>query len=426
MSIASDNLNDTDFFEGKNQIVFQVLKSFAMDDKPGEVSLVCEELKRQDRLKLVGGVSYVITLAQYAGVGAHVAEYIRIVKDMSTLRRMITAAQKIQTEALTKPSDVQQSLDNAQQLLFEIGKAASNACGSTIKDIISGSFTKELEERYQHFLNSGKEFMVTGIPTGFIDLDKIINGFNKSNLMILAARPAMGKTALAINIAENISFKSKIPVGVFSLEMSKDQLTHRIISSQSEVDSAKITTGKLTPIEFEKICFVSESIKDYHLIINDTASLTIGEIRSSARRMKEKYSIGFLVIDYLQLIAGMEAENRQNEIAKISRLLKILAKELDIPILCLSQLSRKVEERNSKRPLMSDLRDSGSIEQDADLVMFLVREEYYDSNSHPGEAELIIAKNRHGAIGSVKLAFRKEIAKFSNFTPLKSLREQLV
>jgi replicative DNA helicase len=241
--------------------------------------------------------------------------------------------------------------------------------------------------------------------------------------MILAARPAMGKTALALNIAENICFKGGIPVGVFSLEMSAEQLVHRVICSQAEVESDKIKTGALNGMEFQRIVAAVNGMQNHVMVIDDQPGLKITDLRARARRMKESYNIGFLVIDYLQLISGSGSfrtqENRQNEIAEISRMLKNLARELNIPVLCLSQLSRKVEERQGHRPMMSDLRESGSIEQDSDIVMFLLRREYYDPNDKPGMAELIVAKNRHGGIGTVNLTYRKEIVQFANYAPMR-------
>lgn len=241
--------------------------------------------------------------------------------------------------------------------------------------------------------------------------------------MILAARPAMGKTCLALNIAENVCFKSKIPVGFFSLEMSAEQLVHRIICSQAEVESDKIKTGALNGSEFQRIVGSVSDMQKHVMIIDDQPGLKITDLRARARRMKESYGIGFIIIDYLQLISGSGSgrtmENRQNEISEISRMLKTLARELNVPILCLSQLSRKVEDRPGHRPMMSDLRESGSIEQDSDIVMFLLRREYYDPNDKPGMAELIVGKNRHGGVGIVNLTFRKEYAQFVNYTPVK-------
>lgn len=431
LNIGADGLDESDFYYTEHKVIFQVLKTAYKSDKPVDVHILCEELKRQDKLKAVGGASYVTTLAQYAGTSAYIEEYVNIVRDKSVLRRMINAAQVVEKNALEEPQNVFETLDEAQQLFFQISQTANPIAGTLIRDIFSGvksesatPFLKELQERQEHFQQKGAEDEgITGIPTHFADFDKMLNGLNKSNLMILAARPAMGKTALAINIAENVCFRNKIPVGVFSLEMSAEQLVHRIVCSQAEVESDKIKTGSLNGVEFQRIVSAVHNMQQHTMVIDDQAGLKITDLRARARRMKESYGIGFLVIDYLQLISGSGnsrgQENRQNEISEISRMLKNLARELNIPILCLSQLSRKVEERQGHRPMMSDLRESGSIEQDSDIVMFLLRREYYDPMDKPGMAELIVAKNRHGAVGSVNLTYRKEIVQFANYIPMR-------
>ena len=434
LNVAADLLDESDFYFTEHKIVFSVLKAAFFQDKPADVHLVAEELRRQDRLKAVGGIPYLTTLAQFAGTSAYIDEYAELVKDKAILRRMIHAAQEVEKRALKEPDDVSQALDEAQSMFFSISQSANPLAGKLLKEILSGTksenqvpFLKDLEKRQERFREFGPEKgSITGIPTGFYDLDKMINGLNKSNLMILAARPAMGKTALAINIAENVCFHQGVPVGIFSLEMSADQLVHRIVCSQSEVMSDKIKTGALNGEEFQRIVESVNRMQNHTLIIDDQAGLKITDLRARARRMRESYGIEFLVIDYLQLLSGSGAnksqENRQMEISEISRMLKTLARELNIPILCLSQLSRRVEERQGHRPQMSDLRESGSIEQDADIVMFLLRREYYDPHDKPGQGELIIGKNRHGAIGIVNMAYRKEIAQFVNLTGSESSR----
>lgn len=431
LNIGADGLDDSDFYYTEHKIIFSVLKDAFVSDKPADVHLVCEELKRQEKLKAVGGPGYVTTLAQYAGTSAYIEEYVQLVRDKSILRKMITAAQIVEKNALEEPQNVQESLDTAQQLFFKISQTTNSNIGILLKEILSGvksesqtPYIKELEDRQEKFILVGPDTGgITGIPSHFADLDKKLNGLNKSNLMILAARPAMGKTALALNIAENVCFKSHVPVGIFSLEMSAEQLVHRIICSQSQVESNKIKTGSLNGPEFQRVVQCVGEMQNHVMIIDDQAGLKITDLRARARRMKESYNIGFLVIDYLQLISGSgngrNSENRQNEISEISRMLKNLARELDIPVLCLSQLSRKVEERQGHRPVMSDLRESGSIEQDSDIVMFLMRREYYDQQDKPGLAELMIAKNRHGEIGTVNLTYRKEIVRFENHVALK-------
>ncbi len=431
LNIGADGLEDTDFYYTEHKLIFQVLKTAYKTDKPADLHLVCEELRRQDKLKAVGGAAYLTTLAQYVGTSAYIEEYVNLVKEKSILRSMIHAAQIVEKKALSEPDNVLETLDEAQQAFFSISQSANPSSGKLLSEVLTGvksesknPFLRELQDRQERYQQQGPQSSgITGISTHFNDLDKMLNGLNNSNLMILAARPAMGKTALAINIAENICFKSQKPVGVFSLEMSAEQLVHRIVCSQAEVESEKIKTGSLNGNEFQQIVNAVGQMQNQVMIIDDQPGLKITDLRARARRMKESYGIEFLVIDYLQLITGSGSsrtqENRQNEISEISRMLKNLARELNIPVLCLSQLSRKVEERQGHRPMMSDLRESGSIEQDSDIVMFLLRREYYDPNDKPGMAELIIAKNRHGGIGSVNLTYRKEIVQFANYTPIK-------
>ncbi|MFY7842678.1 MAG: replicative DNA helicase [Rhabdochlamydiaceae bacterium] len=428
LNIGADSLDESDFYYTEHKILFQVLKGAYKNDKPADIHLVCEELKRLDKLKSVGGVAFVTSVAQYAGTSAYIEEYIEIIKNKSILRKMILASQDIEKKALHEEEDVSLILDDAQQKFFQISQAANPLGGVLIKDILSGvkasskqPYLKELQEKQERYKLKGPEDTgITGLPSHFLDLDKMLNGLGSSNLLILAARPAMGKTSLALNMAENICFKSQLPVGIFSLEMSAEQLMHRIVCSQAEVESEKISTGSLGGLEFQKVVSAVNLMQKSVMVIDDQPGLKITDLRARARRMKEIYNIAFLVIDYLQLLSGAtlsrNSDNRQNEISEISRMLKNLARELNIPILCLSQLSRKVEERAGHRPMMSDLRESGSIEQDADIVMFLLRKEYYDPYDKPGLAELIVAKNRHGSIGSVNLAFRKEIAQFANYS----------
>lgn len=432
LNVAADTLDDSDFYFTEHKIIFQVLKSYYKQDKPADIHLVSEELKRQDKVSAIGGIAYLTTLAQFAGTAAYIEEYSEIVRNKSLLRRMIYASQEIERSAFSNPEDVQGTLDEAQLKFFTISQSANPHSGIHIKDLISGvkstsqlPFIKELQQRQEQFqLKGPDEPGISGMPTHFIDFDKIINGLSPSNLMILAARPAMGKSSLALNIAENVCFRNGVPVGIFSLEMTAEQLLHRIVCSQSEVESDKIKTGSLSGGEFQRIVASVNAMQKHTMIIDDQPGLKITDLRARARRMKEAYGIELLIIDYLQLISGSgfrsNSENRQLEISEISRMLKNLARELNIPILCLSQLSRKVEERQGHRPMMSDLRESGSIEQDSDVVMFLLRREYYDPYDKPGMAELIVAKNRHGGIGTVNLTFRKEFAQFNNYSGLGS------
>lgn len=432
LNVAADYLCDQDFYYNEHKTIFSVMKEAYHKDKAVDVHLICEELKRMEKLKGVGGIGYITTLAQYAGTSAYIEEYVELVKNKATLRRMIDAAQVVEKRALDEPDDVGDALDEAQQLFYQISQTAHGAMGVLLNEILSGvkaesqkPFLELLQERQEEYAERGDQQPgITGVPTHYHDLDKMLNGMENSNLIILAGRPGMGKTALAINIAENICFKNGIPVGIFSLEMSADQLVHRMICGQAEVESEKIKTGALNGNEYQKIVAAVKEMQNYTLVIDDQPGLKITDLRARARRMKEVHNIGFLVIDYLQLISGSgshrSGENRQGEIAEISRYLKNLARELNIPILCGSQLSRKVEERTGHRPMLSDLRESGSIEQDSDQILFLLRREYYDPNDKPGHAEIIVAKNRHGAVGNINMTYRKEFAKFENFSPLRA------
>lgn len=429
LNIAADALDALDYYYTEHQVIFDVLKALFKSDKPADIHLVAEELKRQDKLDNIGGIAYLTTLAQYAGTSAYIEEYVELIKNKSILRRLIGAAQDIEKVALEEPSDVHGCLDDAQVQLFAISQATNKEAGIHVKDVISGvkaesglPYLKELQDRQELYLEKGEDALAfTGIPTGFDDLDKMINGLAPSNLIIFAGRPGMGKTAFALNIAEQVCFKHKVPVGIFSLEMSAEQLMHRVICSQSEVESSKILTGSIDGNEYQRVVSTVNQMQKSTMIIDDQPGLKITDLRARARRMKEAYNIGFLVIDYLQLLSGsanFNSDNRQGEISEISRMLKNLARELNIPIFCGSQLSRKVEERTGHRPMMSDLRESGSIEQDADIVMFLLRREYYDPYDKPGLAEVIVGKNRHGKVGNVELAYRKEFAQFANYTPI--------
>ena len=376
LNIAAERLVESDFYFSEHKIIFRCLQDAYKSDRPADIHLVAEELKRQDTLQIIGGIVYLTSLAQYAGTSAYIEEYAEVVKNKSVLRQMVSSAQHVEKHALEEPQDVDCALDEAQQLFFRIGQTRNPQAGTLVCDILSGrdsesslSFLKELETRQERYMRLGAEATgITGIPTNFVDLDRVINGLSNSHLVILASRPAMGKTALALNIAENVSFRNNIPVGIFSLEMTAEQLVHRIVCSQSEVESTKIRTGSLTPMEFHQVVESVNEIQQHTIIIDDQPGLKITDLRARARRMKESYKVGLIVIDYLQLISGSGSaktiENRQNEISEISRMLKILAREIDIPIICLSQLSRRVEERTGHRPIMSDLRESGCLTGD--------------------------------------------------------------
>lgn len=428
LNTASDSLQSNDFYFAEHKLIFSVLKTLYKKDKPADIHITAEELKREDKLEEIGGVAYLTELAQYAGTSAYIEEYCEIIKNKSILRSMIQTAQDIEKKSLSEPSDVLNALDDAQAAFFNIAREGNHKQGVEIKDVISGlksetstPYIKELERRQELYLEKGEEALTTtGIPSGFTDLDKLINGLAPSNLIICAARPAMGKTAFVLNIAEHVCFHKGLNVGFFSLEMSADQLLHRMVCSQSGVESEKIIKGTLNGEEYQRIASTLNMMQEHTMIIDDQPGLSISDLRARARRMKEAHNIDVLIIDYLQLLSGSNkyggSENRQQEISEISRMLKNLARELNVPVLTPCQLSRKVEERTGHRPMMSDLRESGAIEQDADIVLFLLRREYYDPYDKPGMAEVIIGKNRHGAVGSIEMVYKKELAKFANFS----------
>lgn len=428
LTTASDLLASSDFYMKEHQILFDLFKEAQKKDKPCDLLLVSEELKRLGKLDEIGGITYLTMLIQHAGTAAHIQEYAQIVKNKSLLRQLKQASLHIEELALSEPDDVLSTLDEAQATLFKIGQNSHCRHGLLVKDLLLGTkgpsstpYLKMLEERQEEFLNRDPNSPpVTGIPSHFTDLDKLINGFCPSQLIILAARPSMGKTALALNIAENILLKSHKSVAIFSLEMNAEELLHRMICSQSEVESEKIRTGALTGQEYQRIVESVHRLQKHTLIIDDEPGIRISDLRARARRMKELYGIELIIIDYLQLLSGSRQnynpDQRQNEISEISRNLKTLARELNVPIICLSQLSRKVEERQGHRPMLSDLRESGSIEQDADIVMLIFRRDYYNPHDKPGLVELIVAKNRHGSVGDVTMTYRKQIAQFNNHT----------
>jgi len=424
LNLCVEQLKKEDFFELRHQVIFSVLRFCYEKDRPADIHIVSEELKRTQQTEDAGGVDYLTSLVQFAGSSPFVEEYVRFVKNASTLRQIIEGAQRIEREAWSQPDDVADMLDRAQQTFFSIGRSVSSHLGLLVKERLQTfpkeHFLKELEHRQELFRKHGaKAFSKRGIPTGFSDLDRLIEGCVPSNLMILAARPAMGKTAFALNIAEHICLQHQKPVGIFSLEMTADQIVDRLVVELAEVPSEKIATGDINGEEYQRVVRACGRLEQNTMVIDDQPNLRINDLRTRARRMKEVYDVQFILIDYLQLISGSagsrSVEFRQNEISEISRMLKILARELDVPILALSQLSRKVEERAGHRPLLSDLRESGSIEQDADVVMLLLRRDYYDPNDRPGMAELFVAKNRHGKTGEVDLVFQKEFAKFASY-----------
>ena len=421
MNRIVEHLKPESFYKPAHRYIYEAMLQLynSGSDKTIDIVSVSDFLNVNQKLELVGGRAYVNDLSYNTITTANVEYYVKLVQEKAIKRSLINAGSEI-VSAGYDVNPVEESLEQAEKLIFDIASQKDSKSVISIKDIVSDVYAK-IEERAN---NKGQ---LTGVDTGFYELNTYTNGLQKSDLIILAARPAMGKTAFALNIAQNVALRAKVPVAIFSLEMSKDQLAQRLMCSEAEVDTQRLKTGNVQAKDWEKLTKAMAELYDSKIYIDDTAGCTITDLRAKCRRlaMAEK-DLGLIVIDYLQLIEGTGREDRMQQISSISRGLKILAKELNIPILALSQLSRAVEGRNDKRPMLSDLRESGSIEQDADIVMFIYRDEYYNSSNdeendaekaaNKGEAEIIIAKHRNGPVGTVKLLFQGSITKFKNPT----------
>ena len=428
LNMAVCALEDSDFYFIENKLIFQSLRELFRLDVAAEERLLIEELKRVEKLSHVGGIAYVKNLAQYSECGNNLEDAIDVIKNKATLRKLVESGKQLVQKSSRGIESAREILDDAQAQLFRIGEGFAAEGGTLLKDLLNGSkadskksFMKALEDRQELYKTHGPGYQqLSAVKTHFVDIDKMLGGFGNSHLIVLGARPAMGKTALALNIAENVAMRDGSAVGIFSLEMSSEEITFRFISSQSRVNAMAIKSGGITGDEYQAVNVACHALEKIQIIIDEQAPIKIGNLRNRAKRMKERYDIKLLIIDYLQLVTGSSSyrseESRQTEVSEISRTLKLLAKELKIPILCLSQLSRKVEERTGKQPLLSDLRESGALEQDADVVMLLMRKEFYDPYDKPGLAQLNVAKNRHGATGIIELAFIKELAKFENYS----------
>ncbi len=413
---VGDLLADGDFYRFEHRIIFGAISSLVNASKPADVITVFEHLQNQGKGEEIGGLSYLNSLAQYVPSAGNIRRYAEIVRERSILRKLVGASDEIATNAFNpKGRPVAEIVDQAEQKIFNIGEQ-----GSRMKQGFQGMDTLvvALLDRVQEMADNPND--VTGVPTGFYDLDRMTAGFQAGDLIVLAARPSMGKTALAINIAEHVALHEGLPVAVFSMEMGAAQLAVRIVGSIGRIDQSHLRTGKLTDEEWPRLTEAIEKLRNISLHIDESAGLTSTELRANARRLSRQCGkLGLIVVDYLQLMSGSggaSEENRATELGEISRGLKMLAKELQCPVLALSQLNRSVETRTDKRPMMSDLRESGAIEQDADIIMFIYRDEYYtkDACKEPGVAEVIIAKQRNGPTGTVKLAFLKPITKFES------------
>lgn len=415
---VGDLLQGSDFYRAEHRQIYAVISQQINANKPADVITVYEQLRslasgRDDVIT----VAYLNDLAQYRPSAANIRRYAEIVRERAILRKLIGASDQIATQAFnTQGKDVAAILDEAEQSIFKIGEA-----GSRMKEGFQSmdSLVVNLLDRVTEMAENPSE--VNGVPTGFYDLDRMTSGFQPGDLIVLAARPSMGKTALAINIAEHVALNEGLPVAVFSMEMGASQLAVRIVGSIGRIDQTHLRTGALTDDEWPRLTESIEKLRTVSLHIDETAGITVSELRANARRLARQCGgkLGLIVVDYLQLMSvsgGMADENRATAVGEISRGLKMLAKELQCPVLALSQLSRGVESRTDKRPMMSDLRESGAIEQDADIVMFIYRDEYYskDACKEPGVAEIIISKQRNGPTGTVKLAFINRLTKFES------------
>ena len=412
---VNDLLTERDFYRFEHRTVFAAISSLVNASRPADVITVFEQLQSQGRAEEIGGLSYLNSLAQYVPSAGNIRRYAEIVRERSILRKLVSASDEISTNAFNpKGRAVKDILDEAEQKILNIGEeGARTKQGFQAMD----SLVVALLDRVQEMADNPND--VTGVPTGFYDLDRLTAGFQAGDLIVLAARPSMGKTALAINIAEHVALNEGLPVAVFSMEMGAAQLAVRVVGSIGRIDQSHLRTGKLTDDEWPRLTEAIEKLRTISLYIDETAGLSSGELRANARRLSRQCGkLGLIVVDYLQLMSGSgsEGENRATELGEISRGLKMLAKELKCPVMALSQLNRSVESRPDKRPMMSDLRESGAIEQDADIIMFIYRDEYYtkDACKEPGVAEVIIAKQRNGPTGMVKLAFLKPITKFES------------
>ena len=412
---VGDLLADGDFYRFEHRLIFAAVGALINASKPADVITVYEHLQNQGKAEETGGLGYLNSLAQYVPSAGNIRRYAEIVRERSILRKLVSASDEISTDAFNpKGRPVADIVDQAEQKIFNIGEQ-----GSRMKQGFQGmdSLVVALLDRVQEMADNPND--VTGVPTGFYDLDKLTAGFQAGDLIVLAARPSMGKTALAINIAEHVALNEGLPVAVFSMEMGAAQLAVRIVGSIGRINQSNLRTGKLTDEEWPRLTEAIEKLRNISLHIDESAGLTSTELRANARRLARQCGqLGLIVVDYLQLMSGSAGndENRATELGEISRGLKMLAKELKCPVIALSQLNRSVETRPDKRPMMSDLRESGAIEQDADIIMFIYRDEYYtkDACKEPGVAEVIIAKQRNGPTGTVKLAFLKPITKFES------------
>ncbi|PGT77824.1 MULTISPECIES: replicative DNA helicase [Bacillaceae] len=409
ITVTSELLIPEDFYRASHQKIYNAMLDLSDKGEPVDLVTITSALADVNLLEEVGGVSYLSDLANSVPTAANIEYYAKIVEEKSILRRLIRTATTIAQDGYSREDEVEVLLGEAEKTIMEVAQRKNAGAFQNIKDVLVQTYDN-IETLHD------RKGDVTGIPTGFIELDKMTAGFQRNDLIIVAARPSVGKTAFALNIAQNVATKTDENVAIFSLEMGADQLVMRMLCAEGNIDAQRLRTGSLTPEDWGKLTMAMGSLSDSGIYIDDTPGIRVGDIRAKCRRLKQESGLGMVLIDYLQLIQGNgRTDNRQQEVSEISRTLKELARELKVPVIALSQLSRGVEQRQDKRPMMSDIRESGSIEQDADIVAFLYRDDYYDKESeNKNIIEIIIAKQRNGPVGTVSLAFVKEYNKFVN------------
>jgi replicative DNA helicase len=408
---VSEILDASEFYRESHAKVFRAALGLWAKGEPVDAITLANELDERGELEDIGGQGRIAELAALVPSTSNVEHYARIVKEMATLRGLVRAGQEITRLGHDRPGEVIDLVDRAEQIVFELAQQRVTSDFSHIEALLKESF-----ERITQLYEAGVD--VTGVPSGFRELDLLTSGFQPGNLVILAARPSMGKSALGLCMAANLAVRQEIPVALFTLEMSKSEVTQRMMCSEAKVESQRLRSGRLAPEDWPRLTAACDRLMKAPIYVDDTGSTTIMEVRSKARRLKSREpSLGLVIVDYLQLMtSGATAENRVQEVSQISRALKVLARDLDVPILAMSQLSRAVEQRHDKRPLLSDLRESGSLEQDSDLVFFVYRDEYYmgEESDQQGLAEIILSKHRNGPTGTVKLSFLRRYAKFAD------------
>jgi replicative DNA helicase len=410
VAAASEVLQGEDFYSDAHKEIYEAILDTYDQGKPVDLVTLAEALRQRGSLEAVGGGTYISDLSMSVPSTANVRYYIRIIEEKSILRKLISASNEIIKESYEASEDLDIIIDHAEKKIFDISQKKNKQSFESIKTILLETYSK-IEEMSK---NKGR---ITGVPTGFRDFDMRTSGLNPSDFVLIAARPSMGKTSFAMNIAQNAAVRYKVPVAIFSLEMAKDQLAQRMLSSEANVELQKVRTGDLSEEDWIKLVNAATPLSQAPIFIDDTPGVTAMEVRSKARRLKMEHNLGLIVIDYLQLMSGRgKTESRQQEVSEISRSLKALARELQVPVVALSQLSRGPEARQDHRPMLSDLRESGAIEQDADLVVFLYRDEYYNPDTEKKNiAEAIIAKQRNGPTGTVELVWLGQYTKFASY-----------